>query len=302
MQTWLRDGAVDDAISSLVQTWLRRRRHDLFAGTNAQLTHACAPYWPAEHFGLQQAGVFANAAAPVQTKILWDCAHATLGEAVQIERAGIAYAAKMSLIADTTTERQLYGVFVADEVAHLESLKPFLASDAIEEDGPFLQLLSEVIETGSRTCLQYVVQVVLEGWGLTHYRKLRDACEDDALRNVFDRILSDEAAHHGSGVLLLDDRANLLDHKDEILRWMTRFLALVQMGPLSTLAAIEHQLGPLAPRQRRETLEEMGARTHSAIRLDLLRELMRKPKGGQELVVALESAGAFRPWSTTEIV
>ena len=302
VHTWLRDDGADAAIGALVQTWLRRRRQDLFVASDSRVDAGQTPFWPENFFGLQHVRAFQNAASTLQEKILWDCAYTVLGEALQIERAGIAYAAKMSLLAQSTMERQLYGVFVADEVAHLESLKPFAETRTLDENGPFLQLLSAVIEKGSRTCLQYIVQVVLEGWGLTHYRQLRDACANDALKSVFDRILSDEAAHHGSGVLLLDDGEMLHVHEGEILQWMKRFLAMVQMGPVSTLAVLEHHLGAMAPVQRCDTLVEMGATHHSETRLEVLRELMRKPIGGDALVAALESEGAFRPWSTTELI
>ena len=187
-------------------------------------------------------------------------------------------------------------------MAHLESLRPFAPANALEDEGPFLELLSAVIENGSRTCLQYIVQVVLEGWGLTHYRHLRDVCSNDALRDVFDRILGDEAAHHGSGILLLNDGAALSEHKQEIQAWMRRFLALVQMGPVSVLEILDHHVGPMSVEQRRAALAETDGGTHTQTRLELLRELMGKPKGGPDLVAAMESEGAFRPWDTVELL
>lgn len=304
VRTWLAHPHEDgpQTISSLVQTWLRRRRQDLFSDKVEDTQTSQGHYWDASFFRLQNVHLFQCASAETQHRILRDCSLTVLHEAICIEQAGIAFAAKMCLVARDSRERQLYGVFAADEVAHLQSLRPFMPAFPISERGDFLDLLSAVIETGSRPCLQYVVQVVLEGWGLTHYRLLRDACINVNLKHVFDRILADEAAHHGSGIALLDEGDGVSACETEILSWMRRFLSLVQLGPISTLGVLERHWGGLDSEGRQRTLREMGATEHSASRLALLRDLMRKPCGGEGIVTCLEHEGAFRPWKTTDLV
>ena len=66
-----------------------------------------ADVWPAAHFGLHRATAFTGSSAEVQAAVLADCARGTLLEAYFIEKAGVSYAAKMTLLAETSDERSL---------------------------------------------------------------------------------------------------------------------------------------------------------------------------------------------------
>ena len=53
-----------------------------------------------------------------QKSVLLGCGQAVLEEALYMEQNGMAFAAKMSLLADSVEERMLYNVFASDEATH----------------------------------------------------------------------------------------------------------------------------------------------------------------------------------------
>jgi hypothetical protein len=118
----------------------------------------------------------------VRGRVLAHCGDALLQEALHIETMGVAFAARMALLATTVEERMLYGFFAAEEATHLAGVSRFASRCPAE--GPFLAMLDELIAEGDRATLVLVVQVVLEGWGLDHYRGLARACRGPALAGV----------------------------------------------------------------------------------------------------------------------
>ena len=229
------------------------------------------------------------------------CGRAVLEEAFFIEKTGIACAAKMALLAESTEERMLYGLIGAEEVTHLAGVAAFMHGERpAGADAPFLALLSEVVATGDRHSLQLVIQVVLEGWGLEHYRRLRLACVSPQLVELLVRILADEARHHGSGVVLCGEAMLPDDSAAYVLDIMRRFLQLVRLGPQGVVAGVEGVLGSLDSRHRLQLLIELEAERQVAARLALLRKLLGKVPSARALVTALEDDGAFRPCAVEE--
>ncbi len=209
----------EDPLAKLVGAIIRKRRGQPQASTRGGHGH-----WTADFFGLQRVSGFMESTEAVQAAVLERCGRGLLEEALFIEKSGVAFAAKMILLAQSTDERKLYAMFAADEAAHLDGISRFCTADAsAASDNPFLVLLSELIEGADRSTLQLIVQVVLEGWGLSHYRALRDGCTHAPLREVLASILADEAAHHASGVILLDGRALEGDAEAQIYAAMARF-------------------------------------------------------------------------------
>ncbi len=254
-------------------------------------------HWEAAYFGLDRTGLFTHASVDAQSRILDACGRGLIEEAYFIEKAGIAFAAKMILLADTVDERMLYALFAADEATHFSAVRGFLVAppDAPSENA-FLDLLSGIIESGDRTTLQFVIQVVLEGWGLKHYRAMRDACTSPALTTVFDGILADEAAHHGSGRVLFEGAAVSDASARAIGDVLAPFLGMVQAGPQGVVGAVEGVLGPLPRRARVRLFEELDGRVHSGARLAQLRALMRGDRA-RDIVANLDSLNAFTPLS-----
>jgi len=285
----------EHAVRRAVRSAIRRRR-----GIDDGRERGGHAHWRAAYHGLDRVRLFAAASAEQRRAILDDCGRALLEEAYFIEKCGIGYAAKMVLLAETSSERQLYGLIAGDEAAHLAAIARFVSPSGTARDNPFLALLEELVEEGDRASLQLIVQVVLEGWGLDHYRGLRDACGSTALRIALSVILADEATHHGSGVAFTRDAPLAARSRDYATDVMVRFLAMVQVGPVGVASIVERALGGLTAVQRGQLMADLGGEEHAAVRLDKLRGLLGKATGACAVLERLEALGCFRPVSLQE--
>ena len=258
--------------------------------------------WDAEWWGLERSALFVGLGENARYETLAACNRSIMNEAYFIEKSGLAYCAKMMLLAENTDTSQLFAHIAADEATHLAWIEPYIAAaDKTDPQGPFLSFLSSLIEAHCPELLVYLVQVILEGWGLDHYKRLMKNCRDPALADVLRRILKDEARHHHSGRLLFDaskfsaqDRATLEDA-------MKFYAELVRVGPQAAIAALEQVAGGLS---RRELAEVIGAMDHPAEasrKLQLLRKLMLQP-GMEKIVGAMAESGYFEPYAEADAV
>lgn len=249
--------------------------------------------WDAAHFGLDRVQAFREAPEDVRRAVLSDCARAHLLEAYFIEKAGVAYAAKMVLLAESAEERSLYALFAAEEAAHLDAIRAALGpvDESSWQADAFLVLLQRIVEQGDRRTGQLVIQVVLEGWGLLHYAALRDDCRHDGLSSLLARIVADEAGHHGSGVQLL--RGAEITHPAQATDLLAEMLAMVQVGPHTVASTLERHLGGLTRDQRRRVFEELASEAHIRDRLHKLRSCLDKVPAAQPITAALETRGRF---------
>jgi hypothetical protein len=252
--------------------------------------------FPPQHFGLERVGAFVDLPPARRAAVSAACAEGLLGEAYFIEKAGLCYCAKLVLLSETTEERMAFSLIAADEATHLELLGRFVDGSQLDPSAdPFLALLSELVETGDKQSLILLLQVVLEGWGLTHYRNLqRGACDAD-LAAAFAAILRDEALHHATGKALFRADAMGRVEREFALEVMARFLQMVQVGPQRVVAALAAGCGGLTRAQRAQVFEDLRSEEDSSAKLELLRGLMLEsaPSG---FVDALAARGAFRPF------
>lgn len=252
-------------------------------------------YWDAEFFNLHQVKIFQQSNINEQSTILELANRSLLEESYFIEKAGVGYMAKMVLLAETVEERMLYGLFTADEATHLHQISHFLPQmEVINIDDPFLRLLSEVVESADKTVLLFVLQVILEGWSLSHYRRLAKECRYPVLAELFYSFLQSESRHHATGTTLFNQITVSALSQTTILDVLAQFLFMVQVGPQSLLAAIEQVKGHLTRSQKIQILEELDTQTHSGTRLQILRSLMGI-KSAQSTLQTLEERGAFEP-------
>lgn len=252
-------------------------------------------YWNAEFFNLNRVKMFQAASDREQSAILGFVNRSLLEEAYYIENAGVGYMAKMTLLAETVEERMLYGLFAADEANHLSQISYFLPEmELTNHQDPFLSLLAEVVEGTDKTVLLFVLQVVLEGWGLSHYRRLAKECRHQNLAEIFSSFLDAEARHHATGSLLFEKTLISNSSQEIIIELLAKFLMMVQVGPQNVLSALAQVKGDLSRTQKIQILEELDTETHSGTRLKLLRSLMRG-KSADAIVQALEERGAFVP-------
>jgi hypothetical protein len=254
---------------------------------------SAAPHWDAAYFELPRLAAFAEAPATAQRAIVARCGADLLHEALHIETIGLAYGAKMLLLSETVDERMLYAAIAAEEAAHLAGIAAFAARGPAE--GPFLALLGELVAEGDRATLVLVVQVVLEGWGLDHYRGLARACRTPALARVLEGILLDEARHHGSGILLAPRRPA----GDAAVEVLTALCDMVRVGPQGVLAAVEAERGPLGRAGRVRALAALDTEAHAGRRLALLRGLLARA-GADTIVAALDARGRLTPATAEE--
>ncbi|MEM1252840.1 MAG: ferritin-like domain-containing protein [Cyanobacteria bacterium P01_H01_bin.21] len=257
-------------------------------------------YWQADYFNLGQVSLFQDASTVEQQQILKGLNQSLLQESVYIEQAGVGYMAKMVLMADSTQERMLYGLFAADETTHLAQLRPYVSSHTLlnEPDDPFLQLLSDIVESSDKAVLLFVLQVVLEGWGLTHYRSLARGCTHRPLRDLFQSFLQAESRHHGVGVTLFNQTQVSTDSKESILECLAMFLQMVRVGPQRVVSEIATTKGHLSRPQRIQILQQLDTVGHAHQRLQLLKSLMVST--GNTIVSQLEENDLFTPLSAEE--
>jgi len=270
----------DPALETILGSLLRRRPMAL-----PETPPDPAEIWPPSSFGLDRVTEFVDATNERQREIVRLCATDRLAEALYVEKLGLAFCAKMTLLAESAEERMLYALTAGDEAIHYHWMSKFVAWDEGTTEASrrslvpstFLELIASWIERGSRGALTMLVQVVLEGWGVQHYRLLGRDCRDPQLAAVLREIVIDEARHHGSGTRLLDQRALTEADRAEIVEALRQLLDMIRCGPQAIVAAIQ-------PVDRMRCFAELEAIEDTERKLALLRDLI----GDSEIVARLD--------------
>jgi len=261
-------------------------------------------YWDAEYFDLKNVKLFQESRPEEQQEILHLCSRGLLEEAYFVEKSGMGYMAKMLLLAESTEERMIYGLFSAEEATHLSQIRQFLPSEPVATSDGFLRFLSDLGESSDKALLLFVIQVVLEGWGLSHYRSISRNCRDRTVAEVLTGFLQDEARHHSTGVILFDRSNVSATSRDAIVETLTLFLGMVQAGPQRVVAAMEKVKGHFSGSQKVKLFEELDTETHSSARLATLRSLMLGSANvspvPKTIVGELEERGAFQPFPASQ--
>lgn len=232
-------------------------------------------YWGPGAFFLDKSELYQNLSLVDQDLVLRNITKSLLEEAYFIEKAGIAFAAKMVILSETLEEREMYSHFCHEEANHLTMIEKFLIDRPNPRGNLFLPLLTDLIESGDKQCLTYFIQIVLEGLGLHHYQGLKVGCLEPTLVNVLDLILKDEALHYRSGLALYDP--NSLTYKQRV--WIgsatSRFRDYVTMGPIRTINSILKVTGKIHIKQYNQLLLDIKAKEQTQAGLDLLESLIK---------------------------
>jgi hypothetical protein len=263
-------------------------------------TTELAEAWDAEWWGLSNAQAYQRLDEARKSAVVQECNRALIKEAYFIEKSGLAYTAKMVLLADNTDVAQLYALIGADEAKHLAWIEPYVAAeDKTRPQGFFLDFLTQLIEQLDSNLLLLLVQIVLEGWGLDHYRRLWQGCRVEALAKVFSDILKDEALHHRSGNLLFDASRLSEDDRATVKTALATYTEMVRVGPVTALAALDVIAGGMSLADVEDALRALRHSEESERKLLLLQQLMSQPQ--METVVAeLEGNRAFEPISVQQ--
>ncbi len=261
-------------------------------------------FWPAEHFGLDRVTLFRKSSTEERNEILKLCGRSVMAEAYFIEKFGMYFAAKMSLLSESDEERMLYSLFASDEALHFNWISSFVSEDSIADYArdPFIQFLDEVLQKEVRVTLSYIVQVILEGWGISHYRALIADCRDEELTRIFESILRDEARHHRSGVVLFNEQEPSTDEIEKIVGVLSHLFLMVQVGPQMVVSQIEMVKGRLSTEQKIRVFEELSCERESTKKIDLLKSLIRSANHAETILGELERSRSLRAYSALQCV
>lgn len=250
--------------------------------------------WGPERYGLDRSPVYLGLEPEAQDEVLQKISRWNLSVSFHIEKSGHSFAAKMALLSERMEEKSLYCLIAAEEAIHLRLFENFIRFEPapVADCHPMLAPLARVIREGSREACLLMVQVLLEGFGMGHYRSLMEDCRDPALVQVFQRILKDEARHHGAGLVLAKESKSGGEERDEVFESAREVIAALQSAEW-VLRALEEVAGPMSQDARKKHFEAVGQVRMLEERLRSAREMLLKAERDQ-LVNRLEREGVFR--------
>ncbi len=232
-------------------------------------------YWNEEFHQVENTSLFAALTLAKKSDFLTKMSSHILQEACAIEKAGLTYSARMNLMSKSLEEKILYSLIGAEEALHLKSLEPFLPSTLRGQNPAFADLILQWIENLERTSLLVMIQILLEGWGLSYYGSLAHQVQDPRLKSVFLQILLDESRHHATGVILYRKEKVPISERADLENQIMILFDCVQNGPQQ--AAIELSL---ASGQKSIDFEkvffEMKAFENTHSKLEKLKQLLEK--------------------------
>ena len=288
----------DPRLSSILGSALKNRSN---APVVLEMPKDIAP-WNEKFFGLEQVTFFKNLNEEQRLQVLMSASKSILEEAYFIEKSGLFFSAKMNLMAENTQERLLYSFFSADEAAHFSWISSALAGQDVSDfqSNPFLRMIDDLLSAQGKTVLTYLIQVILEGWGLTHYRSLAEHCQIKPLSEVFRNILKDESRHHGSGLILMNEQKISDSDEKIILGVLEELMTMIRVGPQSLVSSLEKVRGGFSTTERIRCFEELKTEETSSAKLQTLQTLIRSSQNAEKFVRYLDDRGLFKPMNPTQ--
>jgi len=255
------------------------------------------PLWAAGTFHLDRVPAFRQASARTKDEVLAACAHNLLAEAWCIEQRGITYCSAMTKQAESNAEYELFARIGADESQHAAWLAPWMLRSP--ETDPFSRFIDGLLEAGTPQPLSFLLQVVLEGFGITHYQSLAAGCRDAALAQTLRRLSLDEALHHAGGLLVFEPNRLTTAERRFVADGTYAFLQMIRIGPQAVVSALAQQVGTSAVGQLAGVFTALDSQATGAAKLARLRKLIALP-GMSWLAAQLDAAGAFTPCTPTQ--
>ncbi len=250
--------------------------------------------WEASFYQFDRSSAFQCLTREKQTEVLIDCSRQQIEEALLIEITGMTFAAKMALLAPNLQQRELYSHFAADEATHYRLLCELVGRPnyTCAVQNSFLVFLARMIQNSARLPLLVLIQVVLEGWGLSYYSQLAKHATVPEVRDALALIVDDEAAHHGSGLILMKDAQPNADDSQQMEMAITELVAMVKAGPARLVLSLAKTKGSLTKNEIRDFLLETSFEVKLKTDLDLVRHLLEKA-GAVALVANLNAKNLF---------
>lgn len=290
-------GDENTALARVIDGYVRRHK-----GLDRPETTSPAEYWFSPTlYQFDRLSLWRRMTPDERAAAMAGAARTTMQEAYFIEKSGLAYGARMLLLSHTTERRQAYGLLLADEASHLNWVATFVPKH--RREGPmdaFAETLGTLVPSGPPMVLVFLLQVLLEGWGVDHYRRLAAHAQDEQVARMCKSIYRDESLHHRLGEVMFD--ANRLSaHERDVVRDLTAgFLEMVRIGPLAALHAIEQAVGGLSEVEAACAVEDLESTAETQRKLNLLRQLMAV-EGMTWLVDDLEPHNLFEPLPFADI-
>ena len=250
------------------------------------------PLWAAEAFGLDRVAAFQQAGGTAQANVLRDCARNVLGEALSVEGTGVRYCAAMAQWAESNEERDLFIRIGEDEAQHAAWLAQWLPD--VPSADPFTYFIGGLLDAGTAQPLAFLLQVVLEGFGITHYQSLTTGCRDASLASMLRQLAIDEALHYGGGLLVFAPERMNANERRFLADGAYAFLQMFRIGPQAVMGALA---GAVDLQSRDALTRAFGVLDYegaAAAKLTRLRTLMARP-GMNWLIDELDAGGAFAP-------
>ncbi len=265
------DRPADDKLSLMLQ-------HALQAHTVSRpQTSDIDILWPAGRFGLQRSSLYQSLSPLQQQAILQKLTKLNLSLSYWIEKSGHQYGAKMILLSDTLQEKSLYALFAAEEAIHLQEFLHFMNFKPQwgEHAHPMLIPLANAIAGGEKSALVFIIQVLLEGFGMSHYSGLMQSCLHPQLREAYARILKDEARHHGAGLLLTNESVPTKLAREQIFEYAREFITALQSANWIK-KALEDVAGEMSSSAENRFWSELDYQKELGQRRLKLREMIEK--------------------------
>jgi len=254
--------------------------------------------WEAQFFGLPRVRQYRDAAPPGKNAALADCVAALLMESWSIERSGVVFCARMTLLSENDDERRLFALIGGEEAAHSAWLEPWIRQRDGARDS-FNRFITGLIDSGGAQPLAYLLQVVLEGLGIVHYTSLAAGCRDASLAAVLKRMAQDEAVHHAAGLAAFRAARLSAAERRFLAEGAYGFLQMIRSGPQGVVAALDRHLGFDGNARLVTVFAELNGESATAAKLGHIRRLMSQP-GMDWLVELLEQKGAFTPCTAAQ--
>lgn len=238
-------------------------------------------HWGEDFFGLNKSGVWLGLAPKSKQQLLESMTQNLLLEAYHIECAGMIYTAKMNMKAESEDERAFYCMMGQEEAGHRALLKPFLNENSFQKPrSSFAQLIGKIIETADRRSSLFLIQVLLEGWGIDYYCQLGEASKSQDLSLIFQRIVKDETRHHGAGTVLFESAQSLetkaASSNEQIQEYLKQILEMVRVGPWNLMTELKMAAPELSKHQVLKILQETSAVQVTQQKIQRLRRLCER--------------------------